>query len=88
MKEHHRLLERQGVPDLHLAVGPLQYTGRKELVVGVAVNLNNNLLMKAEPAHQNEGGCLLNALQHAILGQIICAVVVPHMETPCGGRVA
>ena len=53
-----RLLERQGVPDLHLAVGSLQNPGTQE---------------------EYEGRCLLNALEHALLGQVVGSVVVPHL---------
>ena len=60
MQQDDGLLERQRVPDLHLAVRPLQDARRQE---------------------QEEGGCLLDALEHALLGQIVGAVVVPHLRT-------
>ena len=36
--------------------------------------------MESEPAHQDKGGRLLDALQHALLGKVVGAVVVPHLE--------
>ena len=59
MQQDDGLLERQCVPDLHLAVGALE-----------------------DPLAQKEhkGRRLLNALEHALLGQVVGAVVVPHTE--------
>ena len=56
MQQHHGLLERHRMPDLHLAVRPLQH---------------------AQAQEQDERRRLLNALQHALLGDIGGAVVVP-----------
>ena len=53
------LLERQRVPDLHLAVVALQNSARQK---------------------EHKGRCLLNALEHAILCQVVGAVVVPRLE--------
>ena len=53
------LLERHRVPDLQLAVRPLQYARGEE---------------------QDEGRRPLDALQHALLGQVVGAVVVPRLE--------
>ena len=44
------LLERQGVSDLHLAVGPLQH---------------------AQAQEEDEGGALLDALEHPLLGEVL-----------------
>ena len=60
------LLERQGVPDLQLAVGTLQDARRKE---------------------EHERCCFLDALEHALLCQIIGAVVVPHLRRSEAERV-
>ena len=59
VQQDHRLLERQRMPDLQLAVGTLQDSLRKE---------------------EHEGCRLLDALEHALLGQIVGAVVVPHLH--------
>ena len=59
VNQHHGLLERERVPDLHLAVRTLQHVDREE---------------------ENEGRRLLDALEHALLGQIVSTVVVPHLE--------
>ena len=59
VQQDNGLLERQGVPDLQLAVGTLQDSLRKK---------------------EHEGCCLLDALEHALLGQIVGAVVVPHLH--------
>ena len=59
VEQHDGLLERQRVPDLHLAVRPLQDARRQE---------------------QEEGGCLLDALEHALLGQVDGPVVIPHLR--------
>ena len=44
------LLERQGVSDLHLAVGPLEH---------------------AQAQEEDEGGALLNTLEHPLLGEVL-----------------
>ena len=59
VQQDHGLLERQGMPDLHLAVGTLQDSLRKK---------------------EHEGCRPLDALEHALLGQIVGAVVVPHLR--------
>ena len=59
VEQHQGLLERQGVPDLHLAVRPIEHVGRQE---------------------EDEGRRPLDALQHALLGQVGRAVVVPHLR--------
>ena len=59
VEQHHGLPERQRVPDLHLAVRPLQHARRQE---------------------EHEGRRLLDALEHALLGQVVGAVVVPRLE--------
>ena len=59
VEQHDRLLERQGVPDLHLAVRTLQHIkGEKE----------------------QEGCRPLDALQHALLGEVAGPIVVPHLR--------
>ena len=58
VEQHQGLLERQRVPDLHLAVRTLQDVRRKK---------------------EHEGGSLLDALQHAFLGQVVGTVVVPRL---------
>ena len=48
------------MPDLHLAVGTLQDSLRKE---------------------EHEGCRLLDALEHALLSQIVGAVIIPHLHS-------
>ena len=59
VEQDNGLLERQGVPDLHLAEGTLQDSRRKK---------------------EHKGCSLLDALQHALLGQVVSAVVIPRLE--------
>ena len=60
VQQDDRLLERHGVPDLHLAVGTLQDAAREK---------------------EHERGSLLDALEHALLCQIVGAVVVLQTQT-------
>ena len=61
------LLERQGVPDLQLAVRTLQDANRKK---------------------EHKGRCFLDALEHALLREIVGAVVVlrRNMQTRGEGK--
>ena len=62
-QQHHGLLERHGMPDLQLAVGPLKHALTEE---------------------QDKSGCLLNPLQHALLGEVSGPVVCEHAAVKLG----
>ena len=65
VQQDNGLLERQGMPDLQLAVGTLQDARRKE---------------------EHERCCFLDALEHALLCQVVGAVVVLHTSGRTGKR--
>ena len=81
MQQHDRFLERQGVPDLHLAVGALKYA---RAGVEFRANHDSGLLCAQgadSPEEKYEGRSLLNALQHAVFCQVVGSIVVPHLYT-------
>ena len=67
VQQYHGLLERQRVPDLHLAVGTLQDSLREE---------------------EHKGCRLLDALEHAVLGQVVGTVVVLRTEEQADKRMS
>ena len=82
MQQDDRLLERHGVPDLHLAVRPLKHP-RAGGVVEFRANHDFGTpyaLGAGSPEKEDEGRGFLNALEHALLRQVRGAVVVPHLS--------
>ena len=65
VNEHDGLAQLQSLPDLHLAVGPLEHADAEE---------------------EEDGGAVLDAIQHAVLGQVRSAVVVLRKAMQVAGK--